>query len=336
MGTAKNKLKLQEKHRQSMVASQSKIKTQLLALKKEKKPLQSGKNQNAASQREINVLKKQLKNLTNELELEKDRKQNAQRKLTRVIAANKDNDKSGNGSTVSMNKLKRLEKEKDRLEQECLAKTKKMDEMFLKYGHSNRKFGNLEQENAELKAKLGSYTTQIKEINKRTMELQSITDDRDRCLLDIESLNKKLMKLNEKIAKLKSINRKRKDRIKNLLLTIDEYDKLSRHNRKLINELTAIQRELNMVEAEASKYQNENESLNAKIAELKQKIKAKKAELDSNTMKLEKFQDDLSTEYSVIQNLQEQIEEKENALNELENITNWKRKWKLNHRGLAN
>merc|ERR1712154_421209 len=199
------------------------------------------------------------------------------------------------------------------------AKTQKMEEMFLKYGKSSRKFSNLEQENADLKAKLGSYTTQIKEINKRTMELQSITDDRDRCLQDIEALNKKLMKLNEKIAKLRSINRKRKDRIKNLLLTIEEYDKLSKHNRKLITDLSAMQRELGMVEAESSKYQNENDSLNAKIAELKQKIKAKKAELDSNTMKLEKFQDDLSTEYSVIQNLQEQIEEKENALNELEN-----------------
>merc|ERR1712115_209019 len=135
------------------------------------------------------VLKKQLRNLQNELEAEQERKRNLQRKLTRLISSNKDTDRSGGNNTVSMNKLKRLEKEKDRLQQECDAKTQKMEEMFLKYGKSSRKFSNLEQENADLKAKLGSYTTQIKEINKRTMELQSITDDRDRCLQDIEALN---------------------------------------------------------------------------------------------------------------------------------------------------
>merc|ERR1712154_304770 len=123
----------------------------------------------------------------------------------------------------------------------------------------------------------GSYTTQIKEINKRTMELQNITEDRDRCLVDIEALNKKLIKLNERIAKLKNINRKRKERIKNLLLTIEEYDKLSKHNRELINDLTSIQRELNLAEMEASKHKDDNDALNAKIAELKKQIKAKKS-----------------------------------------------------------
>merc|ERR1712154_570091 len=164
--------------------------------------------------------------------------------------------------------------------------------------------------------------TQIKEINKRTMELQSITDDRDRCLVDIEILQKKMIKLNEKVAKLKSRNRKMKERIKNLLLTIDEYDKLAQHSRKLINDLSALQRELNAVEVESLKYKNQNDTLNNKIAELKAKIKAKKGELDSTTIKLEKFRDDLSAEYSIIRSLQEQneklMEEKENALNDLE------------------
>merc|ERR1712176_1119380 len=141
----------------------------------------------------------------NELEAEQERKRNLQKKLTRVISANnKENDKSGGNSTVSMNKLKRLEKDKDRLEQEVAAKANKMDEMFLKLGAKERKDKKVFEENAELKAKLGSYNTQIKEINKRTMELQSITDDRDRCLVDIEILQKKMMSLNEKIAKLRS------------------------------------------------------------------------------------------------------------------------------------
>merc|ERR1712154_362113 len=164
--------------------------------------------------------------------------------------------------------------------------------------------------------------TQIKEINKRTMELQSITDDRDRCLVDIEILQKKMMSLKEKIVKLKSRNKKMKERIKNLLLTIDEYDKLAQHSRKLINDLSALQRELNMVEIESAKYKNQNDTMGNKIAELKAKIKAKKGELDSTTIKLEKFRDDLSAEYSIIRSLQEQneklMEEKENALNDLE------------------
>merc|ERR1712244_73872 len=196
--------------------------------------IQVNKDQSAASQREISVLRKQLKNITNELEAEQERKRNLQKKLTRVITANNNESKGSGNSTVSMNKLKRLQKEKDKLEQECIAKTKKMDEMFLKYGSKDRKYQMMEDENADLKAKLGSYTAQIKEINKRTMELQSITDDRDRCLLDLEQLNKKFVKLSEKTVKLRSRNRKLKDRIKNLLQTIEEYDKLASFHRKLI------------------------------------------------------------------------------------------------------
>merc|ERR1712129_130265 len=89
---------------------------------KSKMNLQLGKNESAASQREMTVLKKQLRNLTNELEAEQERKRNLQRKLQRVLGnMNKGDTKSGGSNTVSMNKLKRLEKEKDRLEQECLA-----------------------------------------------------------------------------------------------------------------------------------------------------------------------------------------------------------------------
>jgi len=316
-----SKIKSYEKARQSMVGTQQNIQQQMRKLKKTKQMksglIQVNKDQSAASQREISVLRKQLKNITNELEAEQERKRNLQKKLTRVITANNNESKGSGNSTVSMNKLKRLQKEKDKLEQECIAKTKKMDEMFLKYGSKDRKYQMMEDENADLKAKLGSYTAQIKEINKRTMELQSITDDRDRCLLDLEQLNKKFVKLNEKTVKLKSRNRKLKDRIKNLLQTIEEYDKLASFHRKLINELSALQRELNLVEIESAKYKNQNDSLNAKIKELKNKMKGKKLELESTNTKLEKFRDDLSAEFSVIRSLQDQLEEKENAMNDL-------------------
>merc|ERR1719464_1421907 len=109
-----------------------------------------------------------------------------------------------------------------------------------------------------------------------------------------------------------------KDRIKNLLLTIEEYDRLATHSRKLISDLSALQRELNSAEMESSKYQNENQTLNQRIAELKRKIQLKKAEVDQTTVKLEKFKDDLSAEYSVIRSLQEAIEEKENEISQLE------------------
>ena len=120
------------------------------------------------------------------------------------------------------------------------------------------------------------------------------------------------------MTKLKGRNKKMKERIKNLLLTIEEYDKLASKSRSLIGELSLMQRELAAAEFESEKYQGQNAELNSKVAELKRKIMAKKAEVESTTVKLEKFKDDLSAEYSVIRSLQEQIEEKENALNELE------------------
>eukprot|EP01084_Bolivina_argentea_P269729 458480_1 len=309
-----------EKIRSQLISEKQNIQTQMRKLQgkgKKAHALKSKRDMSAASQREISVLKKQIKNLTNELEAEQERKRNLQRKLTRVISSNNASKDGNANSTVSQNKLRRIEKERNRLEQECLAKTKKMDEMFLKLGSKERKYAQVSEENAELQAKLGSFTTQMKEINKRTMELQSITDDRDRALQDIEILHKKMTKLNEKIAKLKSRNRKMKDRIKNLLITIEEYDKLARHSRNLINDLSSLQRELNAVEIESAKYKNENETLNDKILELRNKIRNKKSELDNTTVKLEKFQSDLSAEYSIIRSLQEQIEEKENAVNEL-------------------
>ena len=201
-----------------------------------------------------------------------------------------------------MNKLKRLEKEKERLEQEVAAKTKKNEDMFLKLGKYQRDYGVLEEKNAELEARLGQYTTQIKEIGKRTAVLKRVTEERDQGLVDIENLEKKIVKLNEKIAKLKSRNRKMKDRINNLLLTIEEYDKLASQSRKLITDLSSLQRELNAAELESAKYKDENVSLNEKIDELKQRILAKKNELDSTTTQLEKFKDDLSAEYTILIN----------------------------------
>merc|ERR1712190_80185 len=73
----KNKIKLYEKQRQSILQTQNNIKNQIRQTKKAHKSkmnLAIGKSESAASQREISVLKKQLKNLTNELEAEQERK----------------------------------------------------------------------------------------------------------------------------------------------------------------------------------------------------------------------------------------------------------------------
>eukprot|EP00488_Nonionellina_sp_1-RS-2012_P000698 TRINITY_DN1190_c0_g1_i1.p2 TRINITY_DN1190_c0_g1~~TRINITY_DN1190_c0_g1_i1.p2 ORF type:complete len:161 (-),score=55.39 TRINITY_DN1190_c0_g1_i1:52-534(-) len=151
-----------------------------------------------------------------------------------------------------------------------------MDEMFLKLGAMERKHNLMTTENAELKAKLGSYTTQIREINRRTTELQSITDERDRAFAEIDDLEKHITKCNEKVAKLKSRNRKLKERIKRLLLTIEELDALALRSKNAITDLLSMQRELTMVETESKNYQNANDTLNTRIAELRASIKMKR------------------------------------------------------------
>eukprot|EP01084_Bolivina_argentea_P099771 179301_1 len=318
------KIKGYEKARKAMVEQQSKIQAQMRTLRTHKSKIKSNiknsKSESAASQREISVLKKQLTNLQNELEAEQDRKRNLQRKLARVISAgNKQSDKlNGANSTVSYNKLKRLEKEKGKLEQEVVAKSKKMDDMFLRLGSRERKMSKLVEENAELKAQLGTLTSQLREGNRHTNEFDAVVDERDRAFAEIESLEKRITKLNERISKLKSRNRKLKDRIKKLLETIAEIDRMAARAKQLIRELGSMQKELNAAETENLKYKNQNDTLNTKIAELRAMIRAKKDLLESSTSQLEKFANELSAEYSVIQTLQDQIEEKESALGALE------------------
>jgi len=309
----RQKLKSYEKARQSMVGKQQNIQEQmrkLQATQSRRTALQSTKDVSASNQREVSLLKKQLKNLNNELEAEQERNRNLQKKLTRVVSASQtEDDGKTTTSQVSANKLKRLEKEREKLEQECAAKSKKMDDMFLKLGKHQRDITLMEERNAELEAKLGSYTTQIKEINKRALELSSVTDDRDRAFSEIHELQQKILKLNELIARLRNKNKKMRERIKNLLVTLTEYERLATKSQALLKELNALQSELNSAETESAKVKNENDALSARIAALKEKIAVKKFELESTSTKLEKFRDDLSAEYSVIESLQNELEQ---------------------------
>ena len=148
-------------------------------------------NQSSANmQRELSKLRKQTTKLKNDFDMEHERNVNLQKKIKR-LAAEKDRNSGGAGSgdgNVNAQRVKRLEKEKKRLDAECQAKTKKNEEMFLRLKKEERRCSKALENYSDLQAKMGAFNAQMKDVNKRAAELQTVTEERDKAWEDIEKV----------------------------------------------------------------------------------------------------------------------------------------------------
>merc|ERR1719203_1310061 len=159
------KMKGYEKARVSMVTKNQNIVAEMRRLQKGKHSKQKSSlgvhphddiQSTANMQRELTKLRRQYKTVLNDRDVEHERNENLQKKIKRVTME-KDRLKggaSGGDGNVAAQKLKRLEKEKKRLDQECQAKTKKNEEMFLRLKKEERRCGKALEDYSELQAKM--------------------------------------------------------------------------------------------------------------------------------------------------------------------------------------
>lgn len=198
LDTLTTKLKSYEKARVSMVTKNQHIVAEMRKLQKGGKAAKStlgvhphDDNKSAGNmQRELSKLRREHKKLSNELDVEHERNSNLQKKIKRV-AAERDRHSGGGGSgdgNVAAQKLKRVEKERKRLDQECQAKTKKNEEMFLRLKKEERRCAKALENYSEAQAKMGAFNQQMKEVNRRAAELQTVTEERDKAWEDMEKV----------------------------------------------------------------------------------------------------------------------------------------------------
>lgn len=319
-------IRKRDKVKQELLDKQQLTKNSLMKLRANTKTRDtSGNNSEVSSkQRNIIALRKQVKNMQNDIDTKTDMISNLRERLRRMIVNSSKNagqENSGVSGTVSQRKITRLEGNLNDAKQEIAAKQKKLDDLFLKWKSVQKKLEFALQTKSETQAKYQAHVMRFKKLEKQYNLLEEEQNERSSQRSDLRKSEKRIQILKEKLTRLKSRNKKLCKRIQELLTRLEEYELLNNESQKLMKLLKDLNDEKMAIQLQIAQEKYDNVELRARLHKLQNEIKSKEFEMVQTFEKLDTFQSELSAEYSMIRLLQKQLEEKDL---ELENINEQK------------
>jgi chromosome segregation ATPase len=270
------------------------------------------------NQRSQMALRKQVKNLQNEIDTNGDLIANLKERLRRAIAnSSKNPGKNTAGGTVSLRKVARLEKDINNARQEIAAKQKKLDEMFLKWKKAQKKAEIAIDTNQETQARMAAFTLRYKDLENRYKLLEVDASERSQSRKDIKKYESQIQALTEKLIRLKSRNKRLSKRVKQLLARLEEYELIQDESARLQALLNKMRNEKHALQLQMASENSNKEALAAKIKQLEKSIELQQFEYEANAERLSSFKHELSAEYTMIRVMQKQLEEKEEQIDNL-------------------
>lgn len=232
------------------------------------------------------------------------------------------------------NKIEKIQKEKDTYEESIATilkdfeeKQKSSQELEIVYATEKQKIDTLELEITKLESKLAKSREDLENIKKEKQDNLARQDEISKRIMQMDNENSKLNDIIEEFTNLNKDNQKYIDDlnfdITNLKISVSSFDEsetsinemMERINLDIDNNNTSINNKKNLRE----KILTDNDEIEIKIEEVKQKIIDLEKEILGNTDKVEKLKQERILKSEKLNKIEKDIEEQTSKLEDIKN-----------------